>query len=158
MHGRPAARFERQLPMSPVADPAAVVTGPGVRFTVLTSRLIRMEYSPEERFEDRASQVFWRRRQPVTPFEVTRSQDEIVIATGHLRLRYRITGQGFTPSTLSVELSETGRAWRYGDKDRDNLLGTARTLDNTDGSARMEPGLMSRAGWAVVDDSPNVGL
>jgi hypothetical protein len=118
--------------MSPVADPAAVVTGPGVRFTVLTSRLIRMEYSPDERFEDRASQVFWRRRQPVAQFEVTRAHDEIVIATGHLRLRYSITAQGFTPSTLSVELIEwpallaieSGRVWRYGDKDRDNLLGT----------------------------------
>ena len=41
------------------ADPAAIVIGPEVRFTVLTSRLIRMEYSRDNTFEDRASQAFW---------------------------------------------------------------------------------------------------
>ena len=99
MHRRSATRFAYQLPMSPVADPAAVVTGPEVRFTVLTSRLIRMEYSRGERFEDRASQAFWHRRQPVPPFEVTRAHGEIEIDTEHLRCATRITGQGFTPST-----------------------------------------------------------
>ena len=48
------------------ADPAAVVTGPGVRFTVLTSRLIRLEYSQDSAFEDRASQAFWHRRRPAS--------------------------------------------------------------------------------------------
>jgi len=31
------------LPLSPIADPAAVVTAGAVRFTVLTSRLLRLE-------------------------------------------------------------------------------------------------------------------
>ncbi|MBN1965542.1 MAG: DUF5110 domain-containing protein, partial [Anaerolineae bacterium] len=34
-----------------------------------------------------------------------------------------------------------------------NLHGTTRTLDGIDGYAPLEPGLMSRAGWAVLDDS-----
>ena len=42
----------------PVPEEAAIVRAPNVRFTVLTSRLIRLEYSPTEEFEDRPSQAF----------------------------------------------------------------------------------------------------
>lgn len=34
------------LPCAPLADPAAVVSAGAVRFTVLTLRLLRLEYSP----------------------------------------------------------------------------------------------------------------
>ena len=37
--------------------------------------------------------------------------------------------------------------------ERDNLRGTARTLDEANGAIRLERGLMSRAGWSIVDDS-----
>lgn len=45
----------------PIADPAAVVTAGSVRFTVLASRLLRLEYSPAGAFEDRPSQAFYMR-------------------------------------------------------------------------------------------------
>jgi alpha-glucosidase len=38
------------------------------RFTVLTDRLIRLEFHRDGRFEDRASQAFWFREQPVPEF------------------------------------------------------------------------------------------
>ncbi|MCC7352218.1 MAG: DUF5110 domain-containing protein [Anaerolineae bacterium] len=142
-----------RLSFDPVADPAAVVTGSSARFTVLTSRLLRLEYSPTGQFEDRASQAFWYRRQPVPSFQVAQSQDEIEITTEHLRLRYRMAAGGFTKDSLSIELKETGTVWRYGDVDPDNLLGTTRTLDQASGRTRLEPGLLSRSGWAVADDS-----
>ena len=45
----------------PLALPGNMVTGEKYRFTVLTPSLIRMEYSPKGKFEDRASQsVFFR--------------------------------------------------------------------------------------------------
>ena len=61
------------LRFDPIADPAAVVTAGNVRFTVLTSRLPRLEYSPTGAFEDRPSQAFWVRKQPVPAFDVRRS-------------------------------------------------------------------------------------
>lgn len=142
-----------RLHVEPIADPTAVVLGPHVRFTVLTSRLIRMEFSPDDAFEDRAGQAFWFRRQPVPPFQVTQTAAQIEITTGHLRLRYGPNRKGFTRNSLSVELLDSGAVWRYGDRDRMNLRGTARTLDQASGAIRLEQGLMSRAGWAVVDDS-----
>lgn len=137
----------------PIADPAATVSVPGARFTVLTSRLIRMEQSAGERFEDRASQAFWHRRQPVPPYRVRLGNGVLEIETEHLHLRYRATPRGFRPDTLSVEVRQSGVVWHCGDKDPGNLLGTARTLDGADGRVRLEQGLLSRAGWAIVDDS-----
>jgi len=154
----PPAHF--QLQTQPVADPAAIVLAPGARFTVLTSRLIRLEYSEDGLFEDRASQVFWHRALPVPEFKVTRHAENLglEIETGHLHLRYTPSPRGFTRQTLSIALQAPETTWRYGEHHRraQNLLGTARTLDDAHGAVRLEPGLMARAGWRVVDDSPSL--
>ena len=141
------------LPPGAVADPEAVVVAPGARFTVLTSRLLRLEWNRSEHFEDRPSQVFWVRRQPVPPFRTIWTKDALEIMTDHLRLRYLPNPSGFTAETLSIELLETGITWRYGEGNPGNLLGTARTLDLAANEVGLEPGLISRAGWSVVDDS-----
>ena len=145
-----------RLALAPQADPAAIVRAAGVRFTILTSRLIRMESDPAERFEDRATQTFWYRRQPVPAFTMHRSGNTIEITTDHLLLRYHASARGFTKDALSVDVKAAGRTWRFGDKDPGNLQGTARTLDTVSGRLRLSQGLMSRSGWAVVDDSKSL--
>ena len=146
-----------QIPFQPVAQPEAVVHAPHVRFTVLTSRLLRLEYSPIDRFEDRPSQVFWYRQHPAPKFDVERSADRLAITTEQLRLVFRFSEQGFVRQTLSIEVKATGAVWKYGDEDRwENLHGTTRTLDGVNGAAQLEPGLMSRSGWSVVEDSRNL--
>ena len=65
----------------PEADPQAVVTAKNVRFTVLTDRLLRLEYSRDDVFEDRPSQAFWHRRQPVPSFRKTVTDSSIEIET-----------------------------------------------------------------------------
>jgi alpha-glucosidase (family GH31 glycosyl hydrolase) len=142
-----------QVKFSPVARPEAVVSGPNVRFTVLAARLLRLEYSPTGTFEDRPSQVFWYRDQPVPAFDYESNGQQIVIETADLRLHYTISDRGFAPDTLAITLKASGAVWHYGDADPANLRGTARTLDNVDGHTPLAPGLMSRAGWSVVDDS-----
>lgn len=141
---------------NPVADARATVTCGNARFTVLTDRLIRMEHSPDGVFEDRASFVFVNRRLPVPAFKVARTDAGCTIDTGSLVLAY--AGGAFSSESLKVE-GKGARpfSWRFGDKDRDNLLGTTRTLDTVgDRSSlltRMEKGILSRDGWTVVDDS-----
>lgn len=142
-----------QLPFTPAARAEAVISGPQVRFTVLTSRLIRLEYAPDGVFEDRPSQAFWHRDQPAPDFTTTQDGDSIEIETEHLHLHYRVSDQGFQADTLSITLKAGGITWHYGDADPLNLKGTYRTLDQAGGYVPLEPGLMSRAGWAVVDDS-----
>jgi len=146
------ASDHRRVEASPPADPAAMVGARHARFTVLTSRLLRLEFAADERFEDRPSRSFWHRRQPVPGFEVSRNGDVVEIRTDHLRLHYD-SQLGFTRDGLQVTLLESGLVWHYGDHDSGNLGGTARTLDKSDGPIPLDPGLLSTAGWTVVDDS-----
>lgn len=145
-----------QVRFDPVADPAAVIQTPHARFTILTSRLVRMEFSPDGRFEDRPSQAFWYRRQPVPPFQVTREGGWLTVETEYLRLRYQEAVDRFTAETLTICLKQQDTIWHYGDDDGENLLGTTRTLDEVSGATMLEQGLLSRAGWVVVDDSSSL--
>ena len=140
--------------LRPLADDTAVIQTGSARFTVLTDRLIRLEYHPEGRFEDRASQAFWFRAQPVPDFRAEVNGSRVEIETAYLLLRYqRAEGEGFTGRTLSITLKSSGMVWHPGDPAHDNLGGTTRTLDFINGYAPLEPGLISRAGWSVLDNS-----
>jgi alpha-glucosidase (family GH31 glycosyl hydrolase) len=169
-----AAAATRAVPApdNPVADPKAVVTIGNARFTVLTPQLIRMEWSADGKFEDHASFVFINRRLPVPKFEkrieFDGSVQTLTIKTEALTLNYQLpqqsgtlghlTRDGFSRDNLSIELTVDGKQviWHPGDTDPDNLMGTTRTLDTARGSKTEEPieqGLVSRSGWALVDDS-----
>jgi alpha-glucosidase len=150
-------------PDNPVADAKAVVTIGNARFTVLTPQLIRMEWSADGKFEDRASMVFINRRLPVPKADVSHDGPAnggvLTIKTDALELKYAATGDGqFAPGNLSITLTVDGKqvVWHPGDSDPANLMGTTRTLDEARGSKTqqpIEPGLISHSGWALVDDS-----
>ncbi|MEJ2187349.1 MAG: alpha-glucosidase, partial [Gemmatimonadota bacterium] len=148
---RPVATTSR----NPVANPAAIVRAGHARFTVLTPRMIRMEWSGDDVFEDHASLVFLNRRLPVPAFRHATSHGWLTIRTDSLTLRYRPAGGRFDATNLEVRRRLDGRdvVWRPGMPDTANLKGTARTLDGAKGPIPLEDGLVSRAGWTVVDDS-----
>lgn len=144
----------------PVADPKAVVTTGHARFTVLTPQLVRMEWSANGTFEDHASFVFLNRRLPVPEFTRSTAADgTLTLQTSALTLTYKPSGDGkFDADDLHIALKLNGQTalWHPGMEDAENLLGTTRTLDRARGAHTIEPmeqGLISRSGWAVVDDS-----
>ena len=144
---------------NPVADPAAQVVAGNARFTVLTDRLIRMEWSPEAKFEDHATLAIVNRQLPVPHYTVKRSGDGVTITTNALTLVYK--GGEFTADNLQARFKLKGKTivWHPGLEPTGNLMGTARTLDGCSGpdhlnySDPMELGILSRDGWAVVDES-----
>jgi alpha-glucosidase (family GH31 glycosyl hydrolase) len=146
---------------NPVADPKAVVLVGHARFTVLTPQLIRMEWSANGKFEDHPSFVFLNRRLTVPEFTVKRDSQSIILDTGALRLTYNATGANdgrFSPDNITVRFSLDKKeiVWNPGVSDNENLQGTTRTLDGALGSSTKEPigdGLISRAGWSLVDDT-----
>lgn len=142
---------------NPVANSSAVVKSGEVRFTILTSRMIRMEWSANKIFEDRASQVFINRNLSVPKFTIDDQSDLLVIKTDYLTLQYKKNSGKFTPDNLSITFMLNGNsvAWKPGMKDSLNLKGTTRTLDGTNGEkdVRLEDGLISKSGWSLVDDS-----
>lgn len=139
------------------ADAKAVVTSGNARFTVLTPQLIRMEWSADGQFEDRATLTFVNRETPVPEFKVRESKSKLTITTPALTLTYLKNGK-FSDKNLKAVFTLNGRevVWTPGMENPQNLLGTTRTLDGADGSKLKEPmeqGILSRAGWSLIDDS-----
>ena len=142
---------------NPKADAKAVVTSGNARFTVLTPQLIRMEWSADGQFEDRATLTFVNRETPVPEFKVRESKSKLTITTPALTLTYLKNGK-FSDKNLKAVFTLNGKevVWTPGMENPQNLLGTTRTLDGADGSKLKEPmeqGILSRAGWSLIDDS-----
>jgi len=141
-------------------NPESVILVDNLRVSVITSRLLRVEYSPENGFEDHPSQAFWYRNQPTPDFTFTNGAgsrhnqhpDTLVITTPDLILNYQI-GKSPSPESLSIQVKSMNHTWRFGDENPGNLKGTYRTLDNRSGNVTLEQGLLSRDGWVLVDDS-----
>ena len=146
-----------------MAHPDAVVRSGKARFTVLTPEMIRIQYSDRSLFEDRATFAIVNRRLPVPAFTAVEKDGYLEIKTSALTLKYKIGGviDGCHPSAevLSISMTLNGRRvlWYPGKDDALNLKGTTRTLDGQIGDNKrqeLENGLLSRAGWSIIDESP----
>ena len=149
--------------LNPVAHPDAVVRSGKARFTVLTPEMIRIQYSDRSLFEDRATFAIVNRRLPVPAFTAVEKDGYLEIKTSALTLKYKIGGviDGRHPSAevLNISMQLNGRPvlWYPGKDDAMNLKGTTRTLDGQIGDNKrqeLENGLLSRAGWSIIDESP----
>ena len=131
-----------------------MIIGKTYRISVLTDRLLRLEYQPEGQFLDAPTQCVVNRTFPEVSYRKREEEGILTVETDALVLRY--DGRYFSSTGLSVTLKETGETWHYsviyGNSDK-NYYGTARTLDETDGYVRLEPGIFGAYGYAVVDDS-----
>lgn len=136
-------------------DPQAVFQFPGIRFTLLTPRLLRIEFSPSDQFEDRPTQQFWYRRQPFPPAQVDTNRDTFSLSTKFLSLSYCISA-GPGAQNPEIRLLASGASFHVDDPNPARLPGTARTLDETNGPIDLKPGLISRSGWVIIDDTPSL--
>lgn len=141
----------------PKANPAAVVQGPNYRFTILSDRLLRYEWSADGKFEDRASTFAINRDFPVPKFHVYEEGDhDLEIVTDYFQLSYdkeKFSASGLMVS-FNAKVTNWGAQWRYGQESgRGNLGGTARTLDEVDGRCDMGKGVLSTEGYASIDDT-----
>ncbi len=118
-----------------------VVQGERYRFTVLTTRMLRMEYAEDGQFEDRPTQVVWNRSFDHPEFIVKDREDLLEIDTEFFHLVYdkREFNQNHLYIDVKYNFTNYGGRWYYGQKDygdpkrEHNLKGTARTLDRCDG-------------------------
>ena len=141
------------IEFEPIAHPDAVISVGDARFTILTDRVIRVEYDPAQKFTDQPSQVFWYRYQSVPLFTTKEVGGTITIETEYLILRYTPTKSPFRPT---IEHKTTGETWQYGQIPDHNLLGTYRTLDTIDGAVPLESGILTRGTFTLIDDSDSL--
>lgn len=139
---------------SPVALSDNMIIGEKYRITLLTEALVRLEYSEDGVFEDRATQTVLFRDFPKTGYHVVRNADGIEVHTSMLHLIYN--EKEFSSHGLSIQikgnLSAYHSIWHYGEKVHD-LQGTARTLDDVNGEVELGHGVVSRFGYSILDDS-----
>ena len=145
--------------IDPMPTEGAVIRGETWRVTVLTDRLLRLEYEPRGRFCDTATQTVIDRAFPLPGFTHAEKNGWLMVETEAVRLQY--DGKPFSPEGLTVTLKGQYGAyasvWHYGDNGR-NLKGTARTLDEANGEIPLGDGLLSREGYAVLDDSDTMRM
>ena len=125
------------------AEECVYLTG-DLRFSVLSERILRVEKRTESGFVDLPSQSVICRKFAKPRFNATETEDEVRIETTSAVF---VTDKR-TLKTECVTPLGTARPAR-----RDNLGGTARTLDMTNGRVRTGQGVMSRGGVAEYDDS-----
>lgn len=142
---------------NPAATPAATVTGDDFRFTLISDTVLRYEWSEDGVFEDRPSTFAINRRFPTPEYSVAHTDTQVEIRAADFRVTY--DKKRFSRHGLSVGFSNKntlwGSGWLYGDVP-ENLGGTARTLDEINGRCELEPGVLSRAGYSVIDDSTSM--
>ena len=149
-----------------LADAKAIVHSPNVRFTILTSGLIRMEWDSLEHFNDDPSFVFINRKLPVPDYKVSKRNGWLFITTDKVELKYKINSGKFNATNLVVKYLDKIDMfnWNPGMKQTNNLKGTARTLDAFNGDVHrddghkleLEDGLLSTDGWTLIDDSKSL--
>ena len=145
-----------RLDATPAMRADNVVSGEHWRIGLITDSLVRFEWSDSGVFENRPTQTVLN-RDFGSPVErrVTERDGRVIIDTAALTIVY--DQQPFSKEGLSVVVKGVAdtqfNTWHYGDAQRGNLKGTARTLDEADGAIELDNGVISRDGWAVIDDS-----
>lgn len=137
-----------------VAHPDAIVAGDKYRFTILTDGLLRFEWAEDGKFEDRASTFAINRKLAVPDFYVWDRGHGIEIVTKRFHVVYdkkKFSSEGFK---IHLKGAVTG-TWTYGQQ-ISNLGGTTRTLDGANGRRELGPGVLSREGMAVVNDTESM--
>jgi alpha-glucosidase (family GH31 glycosyl hydrolase) len=159
---------------------ATTVAAGNARFEFLTATLVRLEYSPSGAFVDSPTAVVERRDWPAVSVASREQDGWLIAASGALTVRYQLRSGAFTGANLEVlwkDRAGSEHAWHPGDVDAGNLGGLTYSLDNIsapnlprDGMdlespvddsipgidlvlERAQPGLLSRSGYAFIDDS-----
>ena len=141
-----------------VANSANVISGEKYRFSFLTDRLVRLEYSPNGVFEDRASQNVIFRNFGKVEFSVNQSETLLQIETKYFTLLYDknkpfYSGKLTPGNNLRVTLKESDKMWYYGHPEARNFGALNYSLDNYNGKLKYDKGLYSTDGFATLDDT-----
>ncbi|MDC7237785.1 MAG: glycoside hydrolase family 31 protein [Sphaerochaetaceae bacterium] len=127
------------------------------RITFLTKSLVRVEYSPTNKFIDEKTQMVVNRDFDKVDFTTNLNNGFLKLTTDALFVE--TNGEKFSALGLTITLRQSEElyynTYHYGDKIH-NLKGTARTLDEADGEIPLEDGLMSRRGFSIIDDSKSM--
>ena len=119
-----------------------------VRVALLTQRLLRVEKGV---FTDLPTQTVWNRNLGEVDYEVKEEGGVLWVKTEAATFIVNTSAGKVEKIVLSDGSSVT-------DFQSGNLLGTARTLDMVNGSTKLQPGILSKDGASIMDDSKSLLL
>ena len=143
------------------SDAKVVVAGKCYRFSVISERIVRLEYSPTGQFNDRPTQLVKKRNMGIPDFAVRQDASIMELTTKYFTLSY-IKEQPFEGSkidpmknlkiTLMSKDRDRSKDWYYGHPEARNMLGNMVGVDvNT--PVQFQKGLYSLDGFVSIDDS-----
>ena len=137
-------------------NPSQTYVKNGVRLSVITPRILRVERSVDGVFEDRPTQMVFERNFANPQFNVIENGNKVTILTKQKEFSVDL-------NTLSVSVKKDGK-WVSSHGGR-NLKGTARTLDFSWGRWQLQTlrvklgkGIFSTSGVTEIDDSKSYVL
>ena len=141
-----------------IANKNSIIQGPNYRFTVLTERLIRLEYNDNGHFVDDPTELVLYRDLKTPEFDLKEDHNFIIITTKYFKLTY-IKGKSFIggkanpAANLKVDLLNTDRYWYYGHPEVRNFGLPNPSL--SEGGLKGK-GLYSAEGMASIDDTTSL--
>ena len=139
-----------------LANPKNIVQGKFFRFTVLSERLIRLEYSGNGKFTDAPTQIVLNRNMEPVAFEAQEDDKYLIITTSFFKLTYekerKFAGTSFNQTkNLKIDLLNTQKFWYYNHPEARNYRSPGYSLDNN--NKNYDKGLYSPDGFTSLDDS-----
>ena len=137
-----------------------VVQGQLFRISVLTERVVRLEYSPYGQFVDNPTQLILRRNLGLADFSIKQDSNTLEIVTKYFALYYQkeqpFTGGMSATKNLKITLlsrdKDRSKDWYFGHPEARNLKGNMISTDIPT-NANQARGLYSLDGFVSIDDS-----
>lgn len=136
---------------------AASLTDGKARFTVISPSLVRLQFADDGAFDEDRTQVTDGELRSSARFTTRVSHGQRVIRTSRITLRWKRGSGPFSKDNLSVRIDKTVVHPQPGPNPAP-LGGWRRSLDLVDGPRPLHEGMLSRAGWYLLDDSATASI
>lgn len=146
-----------------VAESKAIYKGTNYRITIISERVVRLEFSPSGNFVDAPTQLIRKRNLGYPELKVNQDTNFIEITTKYFKLLYAkrqpFSGTKMDPMknlriTLMSREKDRQRDWYYDHPEARNMNGNMVAID-VPGSKVLNRGLYSLEGFASINDTPN---
>ena len=144
-----------------ISNKDAYIVGKKFRITVLSHRLVRIEYSEKGLFEDRPTSLIINRSFPKIDYFITESDSMIEINTGVFTLTYVKDSpikSGILSSNIKAVINGTKKEWQINNPEVRNLRGINYSIDSVKDKIVLDKGLYSLDGFCLLDDSRSLVL
>lgn len=145
------------------SEEKAIYKGTNYRITIITERVVRLEYSPTGKFVDAPTQLIKSRNLGYPEFRVNQDANYMEVVTKYFTLTY-LKRQPFEGSkidpmknlkiTLNSREKDRQREWYYLHPEARNMNGNMVSID-VPSNKMLNKGLYSLEGFASINDTPN---